>query len=274
MKKVVYSLLVYFSMTPLYGQGILDGYMKGKGNLDIALSYSFEESNRYYRGAELVPVVTRINSGGLFAVYGILNNLDVVTSIPYVKVNETAGLQDGGFYLRYRPIRKAMKKGGYLNWMIGGGVNLPLSNYALDNIGAVGLQVTSFDARTIVQFDFPKNGFIQLQGGYLWRYDFLDDGQSIDVPNNWQVSMKLGLTAGPAYFDLWLDVQNAIGGNDDALNAEIPLQTFAVSYVKVGGTIYVSLTNHFGIFANFATILNGRNTIQSNRGGLGIVIKI
>ena len=261
----------FYTLT-VFSQGILDGYMKGKGNLDVALSYSFEEANRYYRGIDVVPVVTRINSGGLFAAYGILEDLDFVTSIPFVKVNEVGGLQDGGFYLRYRPVRKKIKL-GYFNWMLGGGVNLPLSNYKLDSLGAVGLQVTSFDLRTIIQFDLQKNSFIQLQGGYLWRYDFLKDGVTHEVPNSLPISMKIGVTTGNTYLDFWIDTQTGIGGNDDQLGVTVPLQTFAVSYVKVGGTVYFSLSRNFGVFFNFATTLNGRNTIDSTRGGAGIVLK-
>lgn len=255
----------------LMAQGILDGYMKGKGNLDIAVSYAFEESNEYYKGIILTPVLTTVNSAGLFAAYGVSNDFDVLFSAPYVKVNNAGGLQDGGLYGRYKIVEKT-KKNSTTRWMLGGGVNAPLTNYELDSLGAVGLQVTSFDARSIFQYEH-SGAFIQFQTGFMWRYDFFNDGITQEVPNFFPISLKVGGASASTYFDVWLDIIAPIGGQDDDNMNRPPLQTFATAYTKVGGTLYFSVSDNFGVVINAATTLNGRNTIKSTRGGVGLIFK-
>ncbi len=255
----------------LFAQGILDGYMKGKGKLDIAISYAFEESNEYYKGIELSSVLTTVNSGGVFAAYGISDDFDMLFSAPYVTINDAGGLQDGGLYGRYKVLEKVKNK-STSRWMIGGGVNTPLSNYELDSLGAVGLQVTSFDARSIFQYE-NSGAFIQFQTGFIWRYDFFNDGITHEVPNFFPISLKVGGASASTYFDIWLDIIAPIGGLDDNNINRPPLQTFATAYTKVGGTLYFTISDSFGIVVNAATTLNGRNTIKSTRGGIGLIFK-
>ena len=121
MKKIAIGACLWTSSILSYGQGMIDGFMRGKNNLTTALSYSHESYDTYYVGDSSVsnPNLGTIttNSANLFASYGITSFLDVVVGLPYVSVNSSEGywskqigFQDFSFYLKGKAMEKILRQ--------------------------------------------------------------------------------------------------------------------------------------------------------------------
>jgi hypothetical protein len=101
--------------TCLSAQGPLDGYLKGKGVLDFAPSFS-TMSARAFNGAQgqVYQEPFKGQMLGLFAEYGLSNNFDVVATAALVFTPTQTGLQDGGVFVKYRPLYAPLGKAGKL----------------------------------------------------------------------------------------------------------------------------------------------------------------
>lgn len=64
MQKTLVSVWLLIS-GPCYSQGLVDGFMKGKGNTDIALGASGEIFSQFYSAVGLVDISRTIFSGSI-----------------------------------------------------------------------------------------------------------------------------------------------------------------------------------------------------------------
>ena len=162
--------------TLTFSQGPLDGYMKGKGILDLAPSISFNSANTFI-GAEQQSFDLGYKGTlvSMFAEYGISSKLDVVATAAYVFTSTQSGLQDGGVYLKYRPVYASLGPAGKLGVLFGGGLGFPLSDYEPTTSGALGQKAVVLPGRLILQWDSPIGLFVNVTGGYNWRLDQLQE---------------------------------------------------------------------------------------------------
>lgn len=209
----------------LFAQGPLDGYLKGKGILDLAPSISILRASKF-----LGPDASVYNESfqgtmiNLFAEYGVNKNLDLVATGAYVFTSTQNGLQDGGIFAKYRPFYKDNIGPGRLGILLGGGIGFPLANYEPLATGAIGQKAIAVPIRAIMQWESHFGLFFNLSGGYSWRLDQLKDA---DVTNiralrpNYQtikprpystVLFKMGFPAKHFYTDAWLEWQKTSGG--------------------------------------------------------------
>ncbi len=292
MKSLFQQLLTLFFLFDSYlliSQGALDGYMKGKGNMDIAPSFS-QISAKSLVGASQqsydIPYSGQFLSA--FLTYGIHDKLDLVTTIPYVISNDQRGLQDGGFFLKFRPIYLQNSSKGRLGILFGSGISLPLSNYQPTVAGAIGQRAISAPVRSIIQWDTPWGAFVNITAGYNWRFDQYqsDDLTRIrktrpdynpeKAPNYATFLIKAGLPAAHYYLDGWIEWQhtNPNSGTDFVPGIEDLPQAYGISYTQVGGTVYYSETGRRGVYCSASKILNGRNVSRTLRITVGMVFKI
>ncbi len=278
-----FSLLAF----PLTAQGPLDGYLKGRHVLDLAPSISFNKASSFAgAGGQIYDTPYQGSLLSLFAEYGVSKKLDLVATAAYVFTENQSGLQDGGFYAKYRPLRKKLGQKSHLDLLVATGASFPLSDYAPTETGALGQKAVSVPARLIAQWETPWGIFLNLTGGYNWRLDRLEEADIAQVriqrpdyqpttpPHFSTMLLKIGLPAKNYYLDGWLEWQHTTGGADyqpDVL--DLP-QAYGVSYTQVGGTAYYSENGRTGFFLSGGYILGGRNTSRIRRITLGMVFKI
>ncbi|MFZ4634513.1 MAG: hypothetical protein ACOYNO_09940, partial [Saprospiraceae bacterium] len=266
-------------------QGPLDGYLKGKGVLDIAPTFSFNSANVFEGKDSLYDVPFRGNTLSLFAEYGITPTLDAVLTGSMVFTSEQSGLQDGGVYLKYRPLYKKFTNRHQLGLLLGSGLGFPLSDYDPLSTGALGQKAVVLPARAIAQWETPWGPFLNVTGGYSWRLDKLSaedvekvqqenpDFQPVEPENFTTLLIKAGFPASKYYADAWIEWQHTKGGTDYVPNVPDLPQAYGVSYTQVGGTVYYSEKGNNGIFLSGGYILKGRNTSRIRRITLGAVFK-
>ncbi len=282
-----YTLLCLLLHHFCAAQGPLDGYLKGKGRLDLAPSFSFNSAKKFdgaggttynepYKGQML----------SLFAEYGLTEKFDVVATAAAVFTPSQSGLQDGGLFVKYRPVYAPIGRAGKLGVLFGTGSTFPLSNYEPTATGALGQKAITVPARFILQWETPLGLFVNLSGGYHFRLDDLKerdiaiirkqrpDYQPIKPTNFTTVLLKVGLPAQHFYLDGWAEWQHSTGGADYVQNVPDLPQAYGVSYTQIGGTAYYSDTGRAGFYLSAGYILAGRNTSRIQRITFGIVVKI
>ncbi len=281
--------LSFFLFLPLFAnaQGPLDGYLKGKGKLDLAPSFSFNSAQKFegadgqrydepYKGHML----------SLFAEYGLGEKFDLVATAATVFTQTQSGLQDGGLFVKYRPVLAPLPNGGKFGVILGTGLSFPLINYEPTATGALGQKAISTPAKLILQWDTPLGVFLNFTGGYHFRLDNLKtadiekirqdrpDYNPEEPPNFSTLLLKIGFPARHYYLDGWIEWQHSQGGADYAQNVPDLPQAYGVSYTQIGGTAYYSDNGRTGFYLSGGYIFEGRNTSLIRRITFGMVLKL
>ncbi len=288
MKKILISFCFVLGLSSVaFSQGAIDGYMKGKGNLDLALSYAKEDSDKYFSrnsgGDTTLNFGIETQSVNLFAAYGISDRFDIIASIPYVQRTSSAkGLQDAGVYLKYKIVHSEIEGAGRLKFILGAGAQFPISDYDFNDARAIGQQAFIIPVRGVLQLDLNNGFFGNITGGYNFRLDENDrivtdaNGEVIPTtqPDNFTtLSAKIGYASAKHYADIWFDFQNTEGGNSYRDGDPSGFKSFGVSYTKIGGTYYYAIRPQFGAFVGLSKIFSGRNIGNSFTYNLGVVYK-
>ena len=89
-------VLLFASAGLVISQPAVDGFLKGKSNLDVALGATYESfSQYYYRLNDLTPVGRTSIAVSAFGAMGLTNWLDAQVNIPYIyTTTDFANLQD------------------------------------------------------------------------------------------------------------------------------------------------------------------------------------
>ncbi len=284
-----YSIFFLVLLCPIFAtaQGPLDGYLKGKGVLDLAPSISFNSAQKF-EGAN-GKVYDESYTGkmfSLFAEYGLSEKFDLVGTASAVFTPIQSGLQDAGLFVKYRPVYAPLGKAGKLGVLFGTGATFPIGNYEPTATGALGQKAVTVPAKLIVQWETPIGLFLNLTGGYNFR---LDDLKEADIsiirktrpdydplkPQDFTTFLlKVGFPAKHFYLDGWAEWQHTSGGADYVQNVPDLPQAYGVSYTQVGGTAYYSDNGRTGFYLSGGYILGGRNTSRIQRITVGMVFKI
>lgn len=268
-------------------QGPLDGYLKGKGVLDLAPSFSLNSAKKFEgAGGKLYDEPYKGQMFSLFAEYGLTEKFDLVATAAAVFTPVQGGLQDGGLFVKYRPVYAPMGKAGKLGVIFGTGASFPIGNYEPTATGALGQNAVTVPAKLIVQWETPLGLFINATGGYNFRLDALKeadidiirkqraDYEPIDPQNFTTFLVKIGFPAKHFYLDGWAEWQHTSGGADYVQNVPDLPQAYGVSYTQIGGTAYYSDTGKTGFYLSGGYILSGRNTSLIQRLTFGMVFKL
>lgn len=268
-------------------QGPLDGYLKGKGVLDLAPSISFNSAKKF-AGAnrQIFDLGYKGSLVSLFAEYGLTPRLDAVLTASYVFTPVQNGLQDGGLFFKYRPVYRNLGKAGKLGVLLGTGLGFPLSDYEPAVSGALGQKAVVAPLRLIVQWETPLGVFFNATGGYNWRLDRLGESDIATIRKErpdyepehpadfYSALIKLGFPAKRYYLDAWVEWQHTRGGADYAPGVPDLPQAYGVSYTQAGGTVYYSESGRSGFYLSGGYILGGRNVSRILRITIGVVLKV
>ncbi|MFN7116655.1 MAG: transporter [Saprospiraceae bacterium] len=284
MKKIyILKLLVVFILANGQAQGLLDGFMTGKGNVDVAVSYMHESFDRYFVkdietiNGNLGTITTQ--SLSLFTKVGITNFLDVIATVPYVHAAPNAGywqtqqgLQDLSLYIKVRPYQVQLKDQSRFDVMLAAGIITPVSDYIPDAPVAIGHQSTQFDGRVIAQFYHHSGIFASGQAGYFRRNNvMIDRGYEVSVPDAWDYVARLGFNHSLFYTHLFFQSQRARSGTN--IGPGVPFPSNAISFDRAGVTLAykVPLVSRLTVFGGYTRTLSGRNIGDTTGWNGGIV---
>jgi hypothetical protein len=271
--KTILSIIAMSMCSIGFSQGLIDGYFKGKGKLDMALSGYTQTAKSYFAGETEVELggplgstifpesEKKFNSIGFFAEYGITAKWDVIVSVPFI--NKV--FQDGAVATKYEAVKT--KIGGRDFSVIPAlQVSFPLTNYETENLNSVGQRATLITPKVVLQHSLPKGLFIQAQTGY--NYGLAPVASSVGA------SVKLGGSFGKFYTDVWYDFQHGFGDKDFLKPPAVSFREYVVSFQRVGGVVFYSINDTFGVFANASYIFDGRNAYKMPGFGGGVVVKL
>ena len=271
----------------ILGQGAVDGYLKGKGNLDVATSFSGNSAERFLGSSgNVYDLKYKGSLLSLFAELGLSDNFDLVAVGAVVFTPSLSGFQDGAIYAKYRLGIWEVKKGYRLHVISALGASFPLSNYKPTANGALGTKAITVQPRFILQLETPPGFFVNLTGGYNWRLDEPSKADILEVqntrpdfqpgsPSNFTTYMvKFGFPAAHYYLDTWFEWQTTNGGSNYVPDLTDLPQLYGVSYKQVGGTAYYSDSGKNGFYLSAGYILGGRNVSQIFRITGGYVFKL
>jgi hypothetical protein len=279
---IIFCHLLLAAPIMLFAQGITDGFMRGAGNTDLALTVSYESFSSYYVGRERVTnenlgtVMTQ--SANLYLATGLTNFLDLIVALPYIQAAPSTGywpaqqgFQDLSFYLKLRLLEKDLGKNRF-SAMAAGGITTPLSDYVADAPVAIGHQATAYDVRMIVQW-FHQNGyFASAQAGYFRRENItIDRGFEVLVPDAADFSVKAGMARATYYLETWIHHRASRPGTD--IGPGVPFPTNEISFTRAGLSAYVPIpwVKRLGATTGMAVTLNGRNVGHTTRWHGGLV---
>ncbi len=284
MVRFLFPLLLPLALS---AQGPLDGYLKGRGRLDLAPSFSFNSARRFIgAGGQTFNAGYRGSLLSLFAEYGLTEKVDLVATSAMVFTQTRSGLQDGGFFAKYRPVYKEIGTAGRVGVLMASGLSFPLTDYEVAITGALGQKALILPVRLILQWETPLGIFLNVTGGYNWRLDQLHDAdidvirqvrpdyQPVDPPDFTTFLIKAGWPGEHVYFDVWLEGQFTRGGTDYVPDVPDLPQAYGVSYRQAGGTVYYSENGRSGVFFSGGWIYDGRNVSRIGRLTGGMVFKL
>lgn len=261
----IYLILLFLlNVSNITAQGRVDGFYKGKGNIEIALGGGAEFASHYFAGNNRIGLGRTILNSSLTIGTGLLERLDLYLNIPYVSIGEFSSVQDGSLFLKCLIAKKKVSK-GELSFNLAGGFSSNLSNYQISGINAIGQQAKVVDIRPVIHYQ-EGGWFATLQFAYNYKFD--------PVPNATNGSIKFGKATAKYYFDVWYENQYSFGGFDyQGTPAPPSFRELGVSYHKIGGTYYVPIGNRFGFYTGAGFVISGRNIGQGPIVNIGLVMK-
>ena len=265
------AVIVLMPAQLTYGQGD-SGFLRGKGNLDVAATYAYETYDEFWIGSDTVDDapfgrVTR-QSVNVYGAYGLRDNMDIALSGSWVFVStdeifdDVDALQDLTAQLKWRGISKEFGP-GKLNLLAAPAVKIPMTHYEDNNVPAVGDGNVDLRLRGIAQYVFDNGAFIALDTGYDIRFDDPHD----EVP--------IHVTAGMTFFEkltvmgFYTHIES-LGGHDIG---EGSFPGVEEEYDRIGGGMYYRLTESWGVTANGWTTLDGKNTGDVDGFSIGMVYR-
>ena len=279
--------LVALGITGVQAQNLTDGLMMPKKNLCTGLLYSNDQWTNYWEGdlkrenGNIGKVTTQ--SLMWFANYGIIDQLNVIVMLPYVKTEASQGtlhgmegIQDLSVGLKYNFFRKKFEKSafaafGVLNF------STPLSDYTPDFFPlSIGTQTTNIAYRLTSRFKIEQGWFINASAGYTWRSNAKLDRSSyfdgnelimsdeVEMPDMFDVFVSSGYHKGPLQVELNYTQQNTLGGAD-IRRQDMPFVSNRMNYQKVGAVVmyYLPVPRNVAVRGSVQYTVAGRNVGQS-----------
>ncbi len=266
MKKTSYFYCVAiccFYFPHLFAQGPISGFMPQRGELAVALAYSYESFDRYFQAEGAIDRDLIIRSYNAYVEYGINEYSSLVGTLPYIyTTGDNRGLQDASLWLKYRSSYAEVPT-GTSSFITAVGLSVPVSNYPTEGEGAIGQRATIFQGRLVYQFNHESGWFISGQSGL----DFQLAPESVAV---WPLLIRTGFGARYFYLEGWLELVRSLDNSDAMATA---IANAASSWTRTGGTLYVPITPWLGVVGGGAYVLSGEFIGQATRWNLGMVWK-
>lgn len=260
MKKAISLLISIVLSASLFSQSAIDGFLKGKNILDMAVSGSYQTAKTYIGGTGELAIPRNLAIVNAFAEYGLTEKLDVIATLPVIN----GKLQDGGFYGKYKLVDFSIKN-QTISILPAIGVSAPLSKYVTQASAAIGQRATQLHGHLVLQTTLPAGFFWQVQGAYHYALD--------PVPSSYTFSSKLMFNKTKIYADFWYEYQKGLGENTYPM-PKVDFRTLTVDYQRIGGVLFYKLQNNWGVFLNGSYVFSGLDTFLATTLSIGFTKKI
>jgi hypothetical protein len=284
--KHFFIILSLVSFLPAFSQGPIDGYLKGKGNLDVAIGMSFSRAKEYYgvnnQTYDLPYSAEMLN---LFAQYGLGEKIDAVVSLPFIFGKEEKKFQDLGLHIKYKPFQFNFDNGASWSQLFSAGFSFPASDYRPDVTGALGQRAKRIPLRFISQLKFENGLFFNFTGAYHFRLDKVSQETALMVieenpdfnlqppANHYSLVGRIGLATSKHFVEIFTEYQKTLGGVDYEEGVVKPSQLYGVDFLKIGGTYYFGMQeNGIAINASYIPAIR-RNIGNIFSVGVSFIIK-
>ncbi|MTE25376.1 hypothetical protein [Winogradskyella ouciana] len=265
MKVIVLLCFMLLSLSS-YSQGRIDGFYRGQGNTTLVLGYGYEDSKSYNIGREPSSLSRTLTYISVFASHGVLDNLDVQVSLPYLESDTNKSLQDISLFSKYRFYTKTTRN-GQLQLSAALGFSTPINDYKIGGLYDIGQQATVIDTRALAHYKWNPNWFVTVQSGFSYKLE--------EVPNSIPFVFKAGRATKNWYYDVYYDFQYSIGGIDyRGTPSPQNFRELGVSYHKIGATLYYNILKNFGSYITYAHLIDGRNSFTGPSYGIGLVCSL
>ena len=293
MKTFSYLSLFLFLLTSstLSAQTNMSGFFGAKGDLSISLGYNRATTDGFWVGdveMDAIPAHDQfeVDIISLYGTYSILDDLQLVVSVPYISIGNTSGaadpvtglteesgIQDPSFGLKYRFAQIGGGEKVGLDLYVGAAASFP-GGYEPNGILSIGSGATTGTGTLGGQLMTPSGVFLNANVGYSLRGEAENNGtgDDFDVPDAVLASAKLGYAGSKIYGEVFYDYQSSTDGVDimgEGFTGNFP--ETEVNFGRLGAAVYVPLGNSpFGVSANYSTFVSGRNLAKLSYFGGGV----
>ena len=290
---VLGAFLIAGSAGSLRAQGLVSGFMAGKGHGSVVVSGTSERYESVYLAPtkiDGVPVFeeVRVNSLNLYGTYGLTDKIDAIVSLPYIQArgqapgsvvgdlnalfpsqgyaNTRQGLQDITALLKFKSY--SVELGSSVLDLLGVlSYSTPVSNYQTNTgygyIIAIGNRATKYTAAGVAHLKTSTGVFATAQVGYSLRTG--------PVPHALVGEAKIGYAGPKTYLEGFASFQESNGGTDISqagFNGFFP--STRVNYVRLGASAYRPIASGFGLTLGASTYVAGRNIGKATGYSAGI----
>ena len=296
-KFILRMVFLIFLGIPLWAksQTEQDALMMPERNLCVAGIAGYNSWTNYWEG-----IFKRDNSnigrlsttsGMLMLSYGLNQNVNVMASLPYVFTKASKGtlsglngLQDAGFFIKWRPVKKKLGKQNISLFGVGG-FSTPTNDYNIDFLPmSVGLGSSVLSARLIV--DVQRNKFFTtLSGVYMYRGNVKIDrsayyttrqvnSNEVEMPDVGNFQLRTGYRSKKLIAEASLSNIITFGGFDIRKN-DMPFVSNKMNSTNAGLEFKFYPGNEkLGLNASVWQTLKGRNIGQATGYTAGVLYSI
>lgn len=298
LKPYIPAVLMLFFCGLITAQTPSDAIMMKQKQFCVGEVFEFSRFDHYWEGTNLrtnatIETVKRYSFNTMVA-YGILDRLNILVGLPYVKTKST--VPNGGKFAGaegFQDLSIALKGVIYQNEGAGGnlsvlgtiGFSTPVSNYLSDyRPYSIGFGANQFTYRAIAEYTLNSGFYARGAVAYLWRGTteaerdyYYNDGSyysaTMDVPSAWDLRGTLGYWIIEDAFRVELNyfgLRSTSGDDVRAYNA--PQPTNKVNYDRIGAFAQYHFKKPYGlgVLAYAMQTVNGRNTGKTTHVGAGI----
>ncbi|MBP6310643.1 MAG: hypothetical protein KA408_00115 [Flavobacteriales bacterium] len=234
----------------------VDGFNKGKGNMDLVASLSYEQGLNYFLADGTANIKRNRIALSLFAARGLTDDLDVQLSIPFISTTGTSSFQDAQLFLKWLPVKAAVGNGKITFGAAIGG-STPMLDYETETGSAIGQQASSLTPMGVLQYMSGSGWFTSIVAG--------QQVVSAPTPDALTGTFRLGHASDKHYVEAYVEAQEAYGGKNYLGQGDLAPSSFkelGVSFLRVGAKYYKPIGSRSGIVAGASYVVSGRNVDQ------------
>ncbi len=284
--------LGFFLTMGASAQTDMDAIMMEKNQFCVGPMAGFSSWKNYWEGtnkrdnANLGTVSSR--SYSMMGNYGVSGKLNVLFNLPYIKTKASAGqlhsmkgLQDLSLWVKYLAVEKALGKGVFSIYPLGG-ISFPVSNYIADYLPlSIGSHSTNLSFRLIADYQV-NSWFATISATYIHRSNIKIDRKAyyttemhysdkVDLPDAMQYAFRTGIRNERLIAEaVLMDWSSNDGFDITKNNMPFPSNKMNMTTAGVNFKYNIYKVSGLSITGGANTTIAGRNVGQATMGNLGI----
>lgn len=267
-----FLLLLFLASAPLAATD-LTGFLPAKGHGTIAVGYTNESYDEFFRGTEKVSTPgflgeVTTTSFSYWMNYGFTDRLALIVNAAYVDADSdgTAGMSDSGpqnlAVLLAMRLWESTSGSGTSHSLVGAiGGSTPLESYTADAPVARGDNSTDALLRLV---------YLLHKGSFYWSQEVGYDFRSDEAPDSIPLYTELGLSTGHWTWIVWYSQYMAQSGTDIG-QPGFTFPSNKENLQRLGAKAVVTFPNGWGGFGGVFSTLDGRNTGYASGLSVGLL---